>query len=117
YGFFSMVVFGAAYYIVPRVLNTPWASVPLANVHFWASLLGVILFVSAMGIGGVKQGLALADAGVRFADVVAGTRPYLFTATVALVILAIGQIAFALNFFWTLSRAAAPAVRSVKTLL
>lgn len=117
YGFFSMVVFGAVYYIVPRVLNTPWASTPLANVHFVASALGVILLVGSLAIGGVEQGLGLANASVSFAKVTAATLPYLFTATIALVILAIAQLAFALNFFWTLSRASAPAVRSVKALL
>jgi cytochrome c oxidase cbb3-type subunit 1 len=117
YGFFSMVVFGALYYIVPRVLATAWASAPLANVHFWFSTLGVILLVVALLVGGLTQGKLLADGPVAFNQVTNATLPYLFTAVVALVILAIGQLAFALNFFWTLSRASAPAVRSVKGLL
>jgi cytochrome c oxidase cbb3-type subunit 1 len=117
YGFFSMVVFGALYYIVPRVLATAWASAPLANVHFWFSTLGVILLVVALLVGGLTQGKLLADGPVAFSQVTKATLPYLFTAVVALVILAIGQLAFALNFFWTLSRASAPAVRSVKGLL
>jgi cytochrome c oxidase cbb3-type subunit 1 len=117
YGFFSMVVFGALYYIVPRVLNTLWASTPLADVHFWASTLGMVLLVGSLAIGGVEQGLRLADASISFVNVTKATLPYLFSATIALVILAIGQLAFALNFFWTLSRASAPAVRSVKALL
>lgn len=117
YGFFSMVVFGALYYIVPRVLNTAWASAPLAGVHFAASAAGVVLLVGSLLIGGVNQGLALADAGVPFAEVTKATQPYLFSASVALVILAIGQLAFALNFFWTLGRASADCVRSAKTLL
>jgi cytochrome c oxidase cbb3-type subunit 1 len=117
YGFFSMVVFGALYYIVPRVLSTEWASVPLASLHFWASALGVVLLVGSLTAGGITQGNLLADASVAFTAVTKATLPYLFTAVVALVILAIGQLAFALNFFWTLSRASAPAVRSVKDLL
>lgn len=117
YGFFTMVAFGALYYIVPRVLNTSWASAPLASVHFWASTLGVILLVGALAGAGLEQGRLLADAKVAFADVTKATLPYLFAASTALVILAIGQLAFALNFFWTLNRAAAPAVRSVKDLL
>jgi cytochrome c oxidase cbb3-type subunit 1 len=117
YGFFSMVVFGAVYYIVPRVLDTAWASTPLAALHFWASALGVVLLVGALAVGGVEQGLRLADAGISFAQVKEATQPYLFAATIALVILLIGQLAFAFNFFWTLSRASAPAVRTMKGLL
>lgn len=117
YGVFSMVAFGAIYYIVPRVLNTEWASAPLANVHFWTSALGVALLVGSLVAGGLVQGDLLADASVAFSDVTKATLPYLFTAMVASVILAIAQLAFALNFFWTLNRASAPAVRSVKALL
>lgn len=117
YGFFSMVIFGALYYIVPRVLNTEWASAPLAGLHFGASVLGVLLLVGALLAGGFTQGALIADATVPFTNVTKATLPYLFSAVVAVVILAIGQLAFALNFFWTLSRASAPAVRSMKDLL
>lgn len=117
YGFFSMVVFGALYYIVPRVLNTAWASQPLADVHFWGSVIGVVLLVGSLTAGGLVQGGLLANASVAFSDVTKATLPYLFAAMVAAVILAIAQLAFALNFFWTLNRASAPAVRSVKALL
>lgn len=117
YGFFSMVAFGSLYYILPRVLGAPLASVPLANVHFWTSLLGTVLLVGSLAVGGVSQGLQLADPAIAFSDIVKATQPWLFAASVALVILAIGQVAFAINFFWTLGRAAEPAVRSVKDLL
>jgi cytochrome c oxidase cbb3-type subunit I len=116
-GFFSMVVFGSLYYIVPRVLNTPWASAPLAGVHFGASAVGVVLTVGALLVCGVKQGFLLGDASVGFAAINAATRPCLFIATIGLAILAVGQLAFALNFFWTLGRASAGYVSSAKTLL
>ncbi len=117
YGFFSMVIFGSLYYIVPRVLATAWASAPLANVHFWASAIGVVVLVVSLAAGGLTQGGLLADASVAFTDVTKATLPYLFAAVIAVVLLAIGQLAFAINFLWTLNRAAAPAVRSVKDLL
>jgi len=117
YGFFSMVVFGALYYIVPRVLGTTWASSALASFHFTASAVGVILLVASLALGGIKQGGLLADATVAFADVTKATQPYLFAAFIAGVILAVGQVAFALNFFWTLGRVAAPAVTTAKNLL
>ncbi|MFA6962491.1 MAG: cbb3-type cytochrome c oxidase subunit I [Opitutaceae bacterium] len=117
YGFFSMVMFGSLYYIVPRILGTEWASAPLAGVHFGASAIGVALLVGSLAIGGYNQGFLMSDATVSFADVTKATLPYLLAASTALVLLAIGQLAFAINFFWTLSRASAPAVCSVKGLL
>jgi cytochrome c oxidase cbb3-type subunit I len=117
YGFFSMVVFGSLYYIVPRVLNTAWASAPLVGVHFAASAVGVIVLVGSLLVGGVNQGLQLADAHVAFAEITKATQPYLFAATIGLAIIAVGQLAFALNFFWTLGLASADCVRSAKTLL
>ena len=32
-------------------------SVPLINTHFWLSTIGVVLYISAMWIAGVMQGL------------------------------------------------------------
>lgn len=117
YAFYSMVVFGSLYYIVPRVLNTAWASAPLADVHFWASTLGVIVLVGALAVGGINQGLLLNDAQVSFSDINVALQPYLFAASAALVLLTVAQLAFAINFFWTLGRASAACVASAKTLL
>lgn len=117
YGFFSMVVFGALYYIVPRVLGTAWVSPALAGFHFVASAAGIVLLVASLALGGIKQGGLLADATVAFADVTKAAQPYLFSAFIALAILAVAQLAFALNFFRTLARAAAPAVTSARNLL
>jgi cytochrome c oxidase cbb3-type subunit I len=117
YAFFSMVVFGALYYIVPRILNTTWASAPLANVHFWASALGVVLLVGSLAIAGITQGQLLADAKVSFTEINAATQSYLFAAGAAWVLLTVAQLAFALNFFWTLGRASSGYVAGAKTFL
>jgi cbb3-type cytochrome oxidase subunit 1 len=80
-------------------------------------VLGVILVVGSLAVGGINQGLQLADASIAFSAVTQATLPYLFAASVGCVLLAIGQIAFAINFFWTLANASAACVRSVKDLL
>lgn len=117
YGFFSMVSFGALYYIVPRVLNVPLASTKLAGVHFATSIIGIIVVVGSLAVAGHIQGSELPQQGIQFLTIVKHTQPWLFAASVGVVILAIGQIAFALNFFWTLGQAAAPTVRSMKDLM
>lgn len=52
YGFFSMSMFGAIYFIVPRVTNREWISAGLIRQHFWLSLYGVVfiaLFCCVLG--------------------------------------------------------------------
>jgi cytochrome c oxidase cbb3-type subunit 1 len=52
YGFFSMSMFGAIYFIVPRVTNREWISGGLIRQHFWLSLYGVVfigLFCCILG--------------------------------------------------------------------
>jgi cytochrome c oxidase cbb3-type subunit 1 len=117
YGFFTMVIFGSLYAMVPRLFATPWASEALTGVHFVASAFGVILLVVSLAIGGIQQGLKLEDPSISFSAVTSSTLPYLFSASVGCVLLAIGQLAFAINFFWTLANASAGCVRSVKDLL
>ena len=40
YGFLSMDIFGAAYYILPRVTGKFWPSAKLVHLHFWSSTIG-----------------------------------------------------------------------------
>ena len=50
YGFVSMVVFGAAYFILPRITGVLWPSAKLVHLHFWATALGsvgaIVLFLA-----------------------------------------------------------------------
>ena len=117
YGFFTMVIFGALYAIVPRVFATAWANDALTGVHFTASALGLIMVVGSLAVGGINQGLQLADASIAFTSVTTATLPYLFSASVGCVLLAIGQIAFAINFFWTLANASTCCVNKVTQFL
>ena len=35
YGFFTMIMFGATYYILPRMTGREWASASMIRMHFW----------------------------------------------------------------------------------
>src|SRR5262249_9079710 len=37
YGFYTMTVFGAMYYVVPRLTGREWASAKLIRLHFWCA--------------------------------------------------------------------------------
>lgn len=98
YAFFSMVMFGALYYILPRLLLREWPSARLIALHFWCCALGVILYVAAFTVGGIQQGLALNDAQIPFINIVGSLVPYLELGTLAWILLALGHLALAVNF-------------------
>ncbi len=95
YGFFTMIMFGATYYIMPRLTGREWASANMIRVHFWFSATGIVLYFTALSIGGWFQGLALIDSKVPFIEIVQNTIPYLVMRTAAGVLLTVGHIVFA----------------------
>ncbi len=82
-GWVAMVSIGAIYYLIPRLFGrTEMYSVALINLHFWVSTIGVVLYIAAMWIAGVMQGLMWravnADGTLTysFAEAVKATYPY-----------------------------------------
>ncbi len=59
YGFFGMVMFGAIYYILPRVTNRAWHMPGMIGFHFWSSFLGCLASVTILAIAGYTQARAL----------------------------------------------------------
>ncbi len=57
YGFFSFVMFGAIYFIVPRVTRREWLSRRLIKWHFFPSIYGVAIIALIAIFGGVQQGI------------------------------------------------------------
>ena len=102
YAFFTMVMFGSMYYIMPRLLLKEWPSATLISAHFWCTAVGVMAYVVALSVGGVKQGLEMNNPDIPFMDVVRNTLPYLFSRSAAGILITIGHIAFAVNFTWML---------------
>jgi cytochrome c oxidase cbb3-type subunit 1 len=108
YAFFTMVMFGSIYYILPRILLKEWPSAMLISVHFWTVAVGITVYVVGLSIGGVIQGLEMNNADIPFLKVVADTVPYLLTRSLSGVLITIGHLAFAVNFSWMLLRPRAP---------
>ena len=57
-GWVAFISIGAMYYLIPRMFGKVemW-SVRLITLHFWIATLGVVLYIAAMWIAGVMQGL------------------------------------------------------------
>jgi cytochrome c oxidase cbb3-type subunit 1 len=52
------VSMGSIYYLIPRLFGrSEMASVRLINLHFWVATVGIVLYIAALWIAGVMQGL------------------------------------------------------------
>lgn len=102
YAFFTMVMFGSIYFMMPRLLYREWPSATLIRVHFWCCAIGITIMLLALHIGGWIQGLQLNNADIPFLEVTQNLVPWLFSRTVSGILLSIGHIAFFINFFWFL---------------
>lgn len=98
YSFVTFVLFGSIYYIMPRLVGREWPSAPLICWHFWSVLIGISLYVIALTVVGVLQGLALLDPQVPFQNSVAVTLPGLIARSIAGIILTAGHFIFAYNY-------------------
>jgi cytochrome c oxidase cbb3-type subunit I len=57
-GWVGLISIGSLYYLIPRLYGrTEMASVRLINLHFWIATVGIVLYITAMWIAGVMQGL------------------------------------------------------------
>ncbi len=102
YSFFTMVMFGAIYYIMPRLLYREWPSARLIRLHFWCAALGSTLMVVSLHIGGWIQGMEMNNPEILFLDTVRNTVPWLKARSVSGILLGLGHIAFFVNFTWML---------------
>ncbi len=57
-GWVGFITMGSLYYLIPRMYGqTRMFSVRAIELHFWVATLGVVLYIAAMWIAGVMQGL------------------------------------------------------------
>jgi len=108
-GWVGMVSLGAVYFMLPRLYGrTEMYSVRLVNTHFWTATIGIVLYIAAMWIAGVMQGLmwrAINDDGTltnTFVESVKATYPfYVIRLTGGLLYLA-GMLMMAYNVIKTI---------------
>ncbi|MGB7480877.1 MAG: cbb3-type cytochrome c oxidase subunit I [Burkholderiaceae bacterium] len=98
YGFVSMVMFGAVYFIMPRVMAWEWPYPKLIALHFWLVVGGFAIYFIGLSIGGWLQGLAMLDASKPFMDSVHVTIPYLKARSIGGAVMTLGHLVFAFHF-------------------
>ncbi|MEO7031660.1 MAG: cbb3-type cytochrome c oxidase subunit I, partial [Herbaspirillum sp.] len=98
YGFFSFIMFGAIYFVMPRVMSWEWPYPRLIAAHFWLVVTGFAIYFIGLTIGGFLQGLDMLDITKPFMDSVRVTIPYLEARSVGGALMTLGHLVFAFHF-------------------
>ena len=104
YGFFSFILFGSIYFIMPRLLNWEWPHAWAISAHFWLVFVGFGVYFWPLSVGGWLQGLAMLDATRPFMESVTLTMPYLQARSFGGIMMTAGHLVFAIHFFLVLRR-------------
>ena len=58
-GWNGFMAFGMIYWLVPRLWGRQMAYPRLVNTHFWLGTIGIVIYMVAMWVAGITQGLML----------------------------------------------------------
>ena len=109
-GWVGLISMGSLYYLFPRLFGrTEMHSVRAINLHLWVATIGIVLYIAAMWIAGVMQGLmwrAVSDDGsltYTFVESVKATYPFYAIRLLGGVLYFSGMLIMAWNVFKTVT--------------
>ncbi|HFL8824284.1 MAG TPA: cytochrome-c oxidase, cbb3-type subunit I [Candidatus Azoamicus sp. OHIO1] len=107
-GWVSMITIGSIYVLIPRLFDNQMYSIKLINVHFWLATTGTILYVSAMWISGITQGLMWRaidyDGTLKFSfiEILTATHPFYIVRLFGGILFLLGMILMLFNILVTI---------------
>ncbi|MDX2308407.1 MAG: cytochrome-c oxidase, cbb3-type subunit I [Hyphomicrobium sp.] len=108
-GWVAMVSFGAIYCLVPWLWKRKALySLRLVEWHFWISTIGILLYITAMWVSGIMQGLMwraydkLGFLSYSFVETVEAMHPYYIVRSVGGLLFVIGSLIMAYNIIRTI---------------
>jgi cytochrome c oxidase cbb3-type subunit 1 len=108
-GWVAFVSFGAMYYLIPVLWKrSQLYSMRLVSYHFWVATIGIVLYITAMWISGIMQGLmwrAYDELGFlqySFIETVEAMHPYYVIRAFGGVLFVIGGLIMAYNMYRTI---------------
>jgi cytochrome c oxidase cbb3-type subunit 1 len=110
-GWVAMISMGSLYYLIPRLFGRELHSLKLVEVHFWTATIGIVLYISAMWVSGIMQGLmwrAVNPDGTltySFVESVQAMHPYYVTRWLGGMFFLFGMLVMAYNVFRTVTSA------------
>jgi len=110
-GWVGMISIGAVYFLIPRLFDREIYSKKLIETHFWVATIGIVLYIAAMWISGVMQGLMWravnADGTLTysFIETVQAMHPYYVVRLLGGILYLSGMLLMAYNIFRTIKGA------------
>ena len=110
-GWVAMVGIGALYHMVKKLWNTEMYSDSLVNVHFWLTTVGTVVYIVAMWVSGIMQGLMWRDYDeygaltYTFVESVSAMYPYYAMRTIGGLIFHLGTWVMLYNVVMTVRQA------------
>jgi cytochrome c oxidase cbb3-type subunit I len=108
-GWVAFISIGAIYFLIPKLFGkTQMYSTALMEIHFWIATIGVVLYIVAMWIAGVMQGLmwrAVNDDGTltySFVESLQESMPFLLTRFIGGTLFLTGMLLCAFNVWKTI---------------
>jgi len=108
YAFFSMVMFGAVYYILPRLVGCEWLSSNMISLHFWGSAYGGGMMIVATALSGIAAGAAMSEPDSLFSQISEASSVFYIGATIGWLFIVLAHIIFSLHFLLMLLRIGQP---------
>lgn len=108
-GWVGMITMGSMYYLIPRLYGQKLHSLKLVEVHFWFATIGVVLYITAMWVSGIMQGLMWRAVGpdgtllYSFAESVAAMHPFYVMRWAGGMFYLTGMLVMAYNVFRTVT--------------
>ncbi|MGB8273926.1 MAG: cytochrome-c oxidase, cbb3-type subunit I [Alphaproteobacteria bacterium] len=107
-GWVAFVSFGAIYHILPRLWGRREVySLRLVSYHFWIATMGIVLYITAMWVSGILQGLmwrsydSLGFLEYSFAETVQAMHPFYVIRALGGVLFVIGSLIMVYNLWRT----------------
>ncbi|MCB1857008.1 MAG: cytochrome-c oxidase, cbb3-type subunit I [Gammaproteobacteria bacterium] len=110
-GWVAMIAIGSIYHMMVRVFHVQLWSEKLVNVHFWTATIGTVVYIVAMWVSGIMQGLmwrAYDEYGTlayTFAESVEAMHPYYAMRAVGGMIFLAGSVLMLFNILMTVVKA------------
>jgi cytochrome c oxidase cbb3-type subunit 1 len=119
-GWVAMISIGSTYHMIPRLWGkSQMYSVGLINAHFWLATIGTVLYICAMWVNGILQGLmwrAVNEDGTltySFVEALAASQPGYFVRWLGGAFFLTGMLLMAFNTWQTVRKGSrAPLVDS-----
>jgi cytochrome c oxidase cbb3-type subunit 1 len=108
-GWVGFISFGALYYMVPILWGREKLySMKLVNLHLWVATIGIVLYIAAMWVSGIMQGLMWRDYNdmgfleYSFVESVMAMHPFYLIRALGGALYLIGALIMAYNFYRTI---------------